>query len=122
MRSILLIFLTLVLIAGGFFAYLWFQPTATTATSNGPTSAPVVLVPASRPVEAPDPKVMGGGGTSTNIYIKTIDEKTGELSNEFRAVKFEPRKDGTVDVTEPEAKFYLAKSENGQVLVIHGKT
>ena len=122
MRSILLIFLTLVIIAGGFFAYLWFQPSPTPQGYAGPTSEPVVLIPASRPAQVPDPNLMGGGGTSTDVYIKTIDEKTGQLSNEFRATRFEPQKDGTVDVTAPEAKFYLSKSDNGQVLVIRGRT
>ena len=70
MRSILLIFLTIVLVAGGFFAYLWFQPEpASTTGAAGPTSAPVALVPASRPAEVPDPNLLGGGGASTNIYI-----------------------------------------------------
>src|SRR4051812_20507940 len=124
MRSVLLIFATLVLLAGGFFAYLWFQPTGGGSSSGGgaPTTVPVAIAPASRPTEMPDPNVIGGGGTSVNIYIKTTDEKTGQVSNEFRAARMEPRKDGTLDVTEPEAKFYLAKTDSGQVLVIRGKS
>jgi hypothetical protein len=83
-----------------------------------------MLAPASRPTEIPDPERVGGAGVSENIYIKVPDEKTGALSTEFRAKRFEPRKDGTVDVTEPEATFYLGAKTNtdGQKLVIRGKT
>src|SRR5438045_205469 len=127
----LIIFATIVLIACGFFAYLWFQPAVTTTTSRSnsgnatETTAPASeLAPASRPVETPDPERVGGAGVSENIYIKVPDEKTGALSTEFRAKRFEPRKDGTVDVTEPEATFYLGAKTNtdGQKLVIRGKS
>ena len=95
MRSILIIFATIVLIACGFFAYLWFQPAVTTSTSsntsNGTsTTAPAapMIAPASRPTEIPDPERVGGAGVSENIYVKVPDEKTGALATEFRAKRF----------------------------------
>src|SRR5581483_980252 len=103
MRSILIIFGTIVVIALGFFAYLWFQ-----SGSNAPAvqdMTPAAVTPASRPAELPDPDRINGAGNGENAWMRNIDEKTGLVSNEFRASKYEPRKDGTIDVTNPEAKF-----------------
>src|SRR5215204_2764486 len=126
MRSLLLTFATIVLIGIGFFAYLWFQPTGSSGNNSvsGRAPAPQMIAPATRPVEMPDPERIGGAGVSEDIWIKVPDEKTGALANEFRARRFEPRKDGTVDVLEPEATFYLGAKSNtdGQKLVVRGRS
>src|SRR6476646_7283297 len=106
MRSLLLIFATMLVLGGGFFAYLWFQPSPG-ATAGGTAPAVTAIAPASRPTEIPDPEKIGGAGVSENIYVKVPDEKTGALATEFRAKRFEPKRDGTVDVLEPEATFYM---------------
>src|SRR3954462_5464806 len=97
MRSILIIFATIVLVAVGFFAYLWFQPPPGTnkSTAGNSATAASVITPASRPTEAPDPEHVAGAGAGENAWMRSIDEQPGLLSNEFRASGYEPRRDGT---------------------------
>src|SRR5262245_11537872 len=124
MRSLLLIFATMLVLGGGFFAYLWFQPPPGASGSGAGAPTVTAIAPASRPTEIPDPEKIGGAGVSENIYVKVPDEKTGALATEFRAKRFEPKRDGTVDVLEPEATFYMGAKTNtdGQKVIIRGKT
>src|SRR5580765_3753655 len=95
MRSFLLILASIVVIGAAFFVYLWVQGgRITTADAHVKVAAP-----ATRPVDAPDVAQMIGGGSGA--WMKTFDEHTGLISQEFRALKYDPQRDGTVNVTEP---------------------
>jgi len=61
-------------------------------------------------------------GDVDNVWVRSYDAKTGELSNEFRAVKYKPTRGGEVKVDRPEAKFYMGKAEPRQVMVLTGDT
>ncbi|HTL29761.1 MAG TPA: hypothetical protein VL282_11085 [Tepidisphaeraceae bacterium] len=114
MRSLLIILGTMLLLAGGFFLYFWMQPATRIARPENS-----VAIPTSRPV-LPDgqPASQPTVGAGEGAWLKHFDDKTLELSYEFRGTHFQPQKNGTVDVEEPEARFYLDK---GQLLTILGK-
>src|SRR5262245_54168737 len=116
MRSFLIILGSIVVIGAAFFVYLWTEAgniTARTAQSNRP------IVPATKPIDAPDATRMIGSGSAP--WMRALDERTGEISQEFRAAKFDPQRDGTVKVTSPEARFYLGRGDSRQLLVMRGK-
>jgi hypothetical protein len=116
MRSFLIILATVVAIGAGFFVYLWTQ-------GGGASAGPAVhrnVRPASRPSETPVAQQMIGAGTKP--WIKAFDERTGEISQEFRGDKYDTPVNGTVKVTAPEARFYLGRSGPRQLLVVRGKT
>src|SRR5262249_34888976 len=114
MRSFLIILATLVAVGAGFFVYLWMQ-------GGGSAAGPIAqrpILPATKPTgpAAPDPVIRAGSGP----WVKAFDDRTGLISQEFRAAKYEPQRDGTVKVTEPEAKFYLGRAEPRQLIVVRG--
>lgn len=79
-------------------------PASGTATS-GATGAPAPAPPAGD-------RVIGAGD---NVWVKSFDKTSGRVTNEFRAARYEPRSDDTVNVTQPQARFYL---DDGGVLTI----
>src|SRR5205814_3727873 len=116
MRSFLIILATVVLIGAGFFVYLWTQ-------GGGASAGPAIhrnVRPASRPFETSSGQQMIGAGAKP--WIKAFDERTGEISQEFRGEKYDTPVNGMVKVTAPEARFYLGRSESRQLLIVRGKT
>jgi hypothetical protein len=112
MRSLLVILATMLVLAGGFFLYFWMQPETRVARPE-PTAQ---IAPMTQPFaegSATQPTIRGGEGA----WLKHFDDKTLALSYEFRGKKFTPQQNGTVDVEEPEARFYL---DRGQLLTIEG--
>jgi hypothetical protein len=105
MRTFLKIFITLVVVAGAFIAYLSTQPAA---ALRGPTSRP-----------APQPMLRGTEGMliaeGSNAWVRQFDDE-GRLSSRFRADKWEPEKGGLVRVLRPEAELFLkaGKDKDGR--------
>src|SRR5947207_10665383 len=119
MRSILLIFAALVLAGVGFFVYLWTQPAVSGKASADNARAQNAIAPSSRPSNIPDAQQVLGPGE--RVWLKSYDDKTALLSQEFRAARLEPQKDGTIKVTEPEARFYMGREEPRQMLIVRGR-
>jgi lipopolysaccharide export system protein LptA len=109
MRSVVLLIVTLVLLAGGLALFLNFQ-SAPPAVRNGP---PASTTPPSLASTTQDGEHILGPGE--NVWIQTYDKDSGALLNEFRAERYEPPKNDVVHVARPEARFY---SSNGQVLTL----
>jgi hypothetical protein len=85
MRSVLLAFVTLLLVVGGFAAYLALQPArpagARSSTFDG--KAPAVS-PATGPANQGLPISQG-----ERVYVETYDKNKGYLSRRFRADLFD---------------------------------
>src|SRR5437868_8386384 len=106
MRTFLKIFVTAVILIGGFVAYVAYQPASTTravATSR----------PAIQPLTRNDGEMLIGDGV--NAWIRQFDDE-GRLASRFRAEKWEPQKNGLVKVVHPEAELYLkgGKEKDGK--------
>jgi hypothetical protein len=98
-RSVLVICATILLIGGGFFAYLWFQP----AVAERPINKIAARQAASRPTSTT--KISGLGSTDS-AWILRIDPKTGELASQFRGERYDPQPGNIVLVDHPEAEFF----------------
>ena len=96
MRTFLKIFLTVVVLAGAFVAYIVFQP-ASAARQAATRPAPQVL---KRNAEG---MIIGEG---ENAWVRQFDDE-GRLASRFRAEKWEPQKNGLVRVIRPEAELLL---------------
>ena len=97
MRSFLKIFITFVVLAGGFAAYVLLQPASTFRTESNVRPAPQMLV-----------RGEGGMliGEGENAWVRQFDDE-GRLASRFRAAKWEPQKSGLVRVIRPEAELFL---------------
>jgi hypothetical protein len=134
-RSFFIILITLGLAAGAFLAYFLLQPEiqppqrppvqpgpAARASSGAPPTLPATAPAGSSVADSPAPAAASDASEPVfqegqDVWIKTYDQETGLLASQFRAARYEPRPDGTVDVTSPEAEFH---QRNGQVLRIAG--
>src|SRR5439155_16027060 len=115
MRSFLIILATIVVMGAAFFIYLWTEG----GNVRGSAAEPVRrLAPASKPADAPDANQLLGPGEGA--WMRMLDERSGEISQEFRAAKWDPQRDGTIKVSSPEARFYLGGTTPRQLLVIRG--
>ncbi|MGB7159319.1 MAG: hypothetical protein WBD40_14720, partial [Tepidisphaeraceae bacterium] len=115
MRSLLLVIATLVLVVCGFVIYSQVQspttPRAQRPEVKGPTSIPAGA--GSRGGSTTQPMV----GTGEDGWVKRYDQR-GELASQFRADRFDPKPDGTVDVDRPVAEFMLS---GGRLIRIEGR-
>jgi lipopolysaccharide export system protein LptA len=112
MRQGLLIVGTIVVIAIAFTAYVLLQtPPPAGGTVFTPVDAP--------PPPGSDHIVSQTLHKGTNAFMKSYDSKTHQLANQFRADTYDPKPDGTIDMTNPEAEFFLG---GGQMLRINGET
>lgn len=151
MRTVLLVSVTLLVLAGVFGAYLLMQGGAPAPVAGGERELPLPARPrdVNRPTPATTPAAGGlttGGaaqstpaavappttqplaaerviGAGENVWVKNVD-KSGRLANEFRAARYDPRPDDTVDVLKPEARFYVDEdsililtAERGRIFV-----
>lgn len=82
----------------------------TTSTTGG--GKPVAIAPPPPTTQGTAQSVIGAG---ENVWIQSYDKVSGKLVNEFRAARYDPPKDGVVQVQQPEARFF---ANNGQVLAI----
>ncbi len=111
-RSVLLILATVVLICTGLFIYPSLQP-------------PVPKKPKGSlgTINNPRPQLsqaMRGLGDGEHPWVKRYDAKTGELASQFKSRTDKPKKDGTVDVDDPEAEFF--SNDGKQRIRINGVT
>lgn len=115
MRSSLLIIGTVLVIAliGG--VYVWLQPAPPQTTEVIRTTSMPSLPPP--PVASTGPATQPLVGTGENIWVKIFDEKTGRLAWQFRDGGHQPQPDGSVNVTHPQAEFFL---DDGQIITIDG--
>ena len=96
MKTFLKIFITLLVVAGAFTAYVVFQPVRAVQQS------------ANRPAVPPVQRNAGGMiiGEGHNAWVRQFDDE-GRLASRFRAEKWEPQKNGLVRVIRPEAELLL---------------
>ncbi|HEX8339322.1 MAG TPA: LptA/OstA family protein, partial [Tepidisphaeraceae bacterium] len=111
MRSIILLVVTLIVLAGAFAVFLTFESDSP-AVQSGPTIARTEPAPTTASTQTESDSILGAGD---GVWIQTYDKDTGVLLNEFRAKRYEPPQNGTVHVDRPEARFY---SGNGQRLTL----
>jgi hypothetical protein len=112
MRSFLLIFATLLLVGGAFAAYLWWQPEA----AKRPTKANVSAVRTSRGTPTTTQQSLHGIGGGENPWVKRFEN--GELTSQFRSLRWTPKGGEVVEVTKPEAQFF--SGDGTQMLVVEG--
>ncbi|HVT90479.1 MAG TPA: hypothetical protein VHD56_16615 [Tepidisphaeraceae bacterium] len=115
MRTLWLMFLTVVVVAILAGVYVWIQP-APVALQNSvvaPTTQLAVRpVPSTNPTETQS--VLQGG---QDVWVKVYDEKSDRLAWQFRFAQHEPQPDGSINLTRPQAEFFM---QNGQVVAIEG--
>lgn len=160
MRTILIAFVTLLVLGGAFLAYTFLQtpppevareqspaPTPRPAPRPAPAAPPAAAADGGpgaalvtdKPTETPRPAIASGAGrdapaeppttqpnqriigASDNVWVQNYDEKARRLASEFRAARFDPRPDDTVDVTKPEARFYLDEETVLYIVADHGR-
>src|SRR3954469_4260519 len=114
MRSFVLIFATVVVLVAGFCVYAYFQPAR--AARPAKTLSATMPTPAERP--RLDQSLHGIGSGDKGWLIK-YDEK-GDLASKSRGEHYEPQKDGTVNVTQPQADFFMSDNGVPQRLRVEG--
>ena len=109
MRSFILVIFTAIALAGLFIGYWTMQP----GGHGGGAGAAQGGTPT-----IPDPRSshLGEIRPGDVVWLKQYDDR-GELSSEFRGDEYVPQPDGTVNVKNPIAKFFLA---NHQHIEVHG--
>jgi len=110
MRTFLIIFLTLILIGGGFAVYVSMQK----PTAKRPSKS---LATAARPVRAASTtQSVHGIGSVDNPWVKRFEN--GELTSQFRSERSEPKGGDVVLVTRPQAEFFTG--DGAQRLRVEG--
>lgn len=97
MRTLLKLFITVVVLGGAFLAYLIFQPAS--AVRSQATSRPAAQL-----LQHSEGGLLIGEGE--NAWVRQFDEE-GRFASRFRAAKWEPQKNGLVRVIRPEAEMLL---------------
>src|SRR5215212_10083657 len=114
MRSLIVILITIILLAGGFIVYSSMQPTRSARRiPSGPADSKHAEPPAPTPANQNLPISKG-----EKVFIESFDNKTGNLTRRFRGATWDPQPDGTVNVQQPEAEFFAT---NGQILRVRGE-
>lgn len=105
MRTFLKLFITLLVLAGGFVAYLVLQPASSVLKTS--------IRPAPQALTRNAAGLLIGEGE--NAWVRQFDAE-GRLASRFRAEKWEPEKNGLVRVTRPEAELILkgGKDKDGR--------
>ena len=111
MRTYLLVIFS-ALALGGLFLAIWSMQSAPKGSDR--TEIANQPVPGKPTTEQTIGPIHGG----EHVQLKHYDDR-GQLVSSFEGDKFVPRSDGTIDVTHPIAKFFLA---NRQHVEIHGQT
>ncbi len=112
MRSVVLVILSFVAVIIGFVLYILLQNSGPAKIGQNLTATTFTAPP---PIDPSQPQM----GPGRDVWTKSYDSKTGALTNEFKSQNYTPHPDGTIDLIEPEANFYLS---SGQKLYLHGKT
>ncbi|MGN6625117.1 MAG: hypothetical protein ACTHLN_00735, partial [Tepidisphaeraceae bacterium] len=109
MRSVVMLIVVLVVLVGGFAVFMLTQGT-TKEYKVQQIASPTTLP---RPVPATQGDVKLGAGNE--VWIQGFNKKTGELTNEFRADRYDPPVGNRVHVIHPDSRFY---ENNGQVMTV----
>src|SRR5258708_5432058 len=115
MRSVILVIFSAIGLAGLFVAYWVAQPTSPAAVTKAGVLAPVPPAP-----KRLDPNVNNGIRSGDDAWVKQYDKDKGHLSSEFHVEQYPPRPNGTIDVTNPIAKFFLANDQWLEVKGVRG--
>jgi hypothetical protein len=112
MRSILLIVGTVGVLAIVFGLYMAAQSHQAAvpqlaAQAKPPTDIPVGPLPSQQQLHQGE-----------DAFFQVFDKHTGELTSQYRAHRYDPQPDGTVELTLPEADFFL---NDGQVMKVSGQ-
>src|SRR4051794_27975261 len=122
MRTVLLVILTIVVIAVGAGVYVWMQPPTAQHSSVAerigvrPATAPALPPPTTGP--STDQSVLHSGN---DVWVETFDEKTAQVASRFRVSRYDPQADGTVNVTDPQAEFFMTGGQMVRIEGSHGK-
>jgi hypothetical protein len=121
MRSLLIILGAVALLVGGFFAYYALQ--SGTRPTEVATATPGARPAATAPVAPPREGEEGAGpaGPGNDVWVQSLDEKM-RVAFQFRASRYDPTKEGPVDVTNPQAEVFTGPDDARQVVRIEGKT
>lgn len=108
MRSFVLVIFSAIGLAGLFMAYWVMQPGS---------SAPGALTRDDRlpPLPKKDAPSFDHIHETDNAWVLQYD-KQGQLSSAFKGDHYQPKPDGTVDVTNPAAKFMLANHQHLEII------
>src|SRR5687768_7517880 len=101
------IFITVLVLAGAFAAYLVYQPGA--AQQSGTYTPPTVQA-----LQTNAGNLIVGQGQ--NAWVRQFDEE-GHLSSRFRAAKWDPMGNGLLKVTKPEAELYVRGKDNARAKI-----
>ncbi len=115
MRSLLIALAVLILLGSAFYLFLFSNPPQVTVSKEKPRDTRLTTMPTDTPFAANGGPVVGAGN---DIAVETIDPKTGKLVSKFLARKYEPQRDGTVEIQEPVATFFL---DTGGAIVLRGE-
>jgi lipopolysaccharide export system protein LptA len=119
MHKAKLIILTVLVVVVGGAIYVWMQP------SHKPAPTPQVRL-AQRPVERPGPPATAAATQSVihsgeQVWVQVPDEKTGKLAWRFRAARYDPQPDNSVNVSEPQAEYFFAEGQSVTIRGSHGR-
>src|SRR5688500_2583540 len=120
MRSLLLILAAVALLGGGFFIYYSLQTSTPHASADsGPRAAPTTAA-----VAPPAPEAVEGAGPAgpgNDVWVQSLDEQM-RVAFQFRASRYDPTREGPVNVTNPQAEVFIGRDDARQVVRIEGKT
>jgi lipopolysaccharide export system protein LptA len=94
--------------------YAWMQP------STRQHESVVQQLSAAPPPTEPPPTTSDSSTvvqSGEDVWVKVPDAKTGQLSWQFRASRYDPQPDGSINVTKPQAEFFFA---GGQIVSLRG--
>src|SRR5687768_1223652 len=111
MRTFLIIFITLIVLGGGFALYVSLQ--------DRPAKRPQKsIATAARAQRSTTTQSLHGLGSVDNPWVKRFEK--GELASQFRSERSVPRGGDVVEVTRPQAEFFT--SDGAQRLRVEGAT
>lgn len=113
-RTFMLVVGTVVVLALAAGVYVMMQPAAAPPPGAVQRLATQQLPATTAPATQ---QAVGVVHPGENLWVKVPDEKTGALALQFRAARYEPQPDNSLNVTQPQAEFYFT---NGQVVSIEG--
>ena len=113
MRSLFIILVAVALLVGGFFVYYAFQASTRHPSPDAQASAPVNPRLATTAPIAPPPEGEEGAGPAgpgNDVWVQSLDEKM-RVAFQFRASRYDPTREGPVNVTNPQAEVFTGPDE-----------
>ena len=114
MRSLLIILGAFALLGGGFFIYYSLQTSTQHAGADGNTAPTGTRAagPATVPVAPPPEGSEGAGpaGPGNDVWVQSLDDQA-RVAFQFRASRYDPTKEGPVNVTNPQAEVFIGRDD-----------